>query len=85
MGLFCVVNSTSSMIIGILREGKTPPDKRVALSPSACAVLMQRWPGTRILVQPSGIRCFRESEYEAVGCEIGEDLSPCHLLMGGIS
>jgi len=70
------------MIIGILREGKTPPDKRVALSPSACAVLMQRWPGTRILVQPSGIRCFRESEYEAVGCEIGEDLSPCHLLMG---
>lgn len=82
MALFCAVKSTSAPIIGLLREGKTPPDKRAPLSPSACAQLMQLWPDTRIIVQPSTIRCFPESAYAEAGCDINEDLSLCNLLMG---
>jgi saccharopine dehydrogenase (NAD+, L-lysine-forming) len=82
MALFCAVNSKNQPIIGLLREGKNPPDKRVPLSPAACAQLMQLWPDTRIVVQPSPIRCFPEAEYSEVGCEINEDLSACNLLMG---
>jgi len=82
MALFYAVNSKNQPIIGLLREGKNPPDKRVPLSPAACAQLMQLWPGARIVVQPSPIRCFPEAEYSEVGCEINEDLSACNLLMG---
>jgi alanine dehydrogenase len=82
MNLFCAVKSTDQALIGLLREGKSPPDKRVPLSPDACAQLMQVYPGTSILVQPSPIRCFTESAYLNKGCEISEDLSSCDLIMG---
>ncbi|MEY4144645.1 MAG: hypothetical protein RLZZ335_497, partial [Bacteroidota bacterium] len=82
MTLFCAVNSKSHPVIGLLREGKNPPDKRVPLSPTACRQLLKLWPNTRIVVQPSSIRCFSETAYAEAGCEISEDLSACNLLMG---
>lgn len=82
MTLFCAVNSKSHPVIGLLREGKNPPDKRVPLSPTACRQLLKLWPNTRIVVQPSSIRCFSETAYAEAGCAISEDLSACNLLMG---
>ncbi|MEO6833997.1 MAG: NAD(P)-dependent oxidoreductase [Chitinophagaceae bacterium] len=68
--------------IGLIREGKTPPDTRVALTPLQCVELMHEYPGLKIVVQPSPIRCFKDSEYEAQGITLQEDLSDCNILLG---
>jgi len=70
------------MKIGIIKEGKTPPDRRVPLSPKHCEILQERYPQLEIAVQPSDIRAFKDSEYEALGLPMQEDLSDCDLLMG---
>ncbi len=68
--------------LGIVRETKDPPDRRVPLTPRQCRVLQERYPGATVVVQPSEIRCFRDSEYAEEGIRVGEDLSQCHILMG---
>lgn len=70
------------MKIGVLREEKTPPDKRVPLTPLICAELIRKYPELEIFVQPSKIRCYEDSEYTAFGVPLKEDLSDCDLLMG---
>ena len=68
--------------IGILREEKSPPDKRVPLSPTQCQALCTTYSELKIMVQPSDIRCFNDQEYQQEGIEIQEDLSSCDILMG---
>lgn len=68
--------------IGIIREGKNPPDKRVPLTPSQCRALKDAHPEIDITVQPSSIRCFRDEEYEVKGIRVNEDLSDCTYLFG---
>ena len=51
------------MKIGILREGKTPPDRRVVLSPNQCAQFIRQYPDVDLVVQPSPIRCFSDDQY----------------------
>lgn len=68
--------------IGLIREGKTPPDTRVALTPKQCVELMKEYPGLQIVVQPSPIRCFSDSEYAAEGIQLQEDLNDCTILLG---
>ena len=70
------------MRIGILREGKQPPDKRVPFSPQQCKQLVDQYPDLEILVQPSSIRCFKDDEYMDQGIQMSEDLSNCDVLMG---
>lgn len=68
--------------IGILREEKSPPDKRVPLTPLICAELLRLYPNLEIHIQPSHIRCYSDEEYLAFGLTLKEDLSDCDLLMG---
>ena len=70
------------MKIGILREGKTPPDKRVALSPKQCIKLQKLYPNLDLVVQPSAIRRFVDSEYTDLGIVIQEDLADCDVIIG---
>lgn len=70
------------LTIGILREEKSPPDKRVPLSPSQCQLLVKKYPNLTILVQPSAIRCFKDEEYQQFGISLSEDLSMCAILLG---
>jgi len=70
------------MNIGLLREGKNPPDKRVAFSPNQCADIMQSYPELSLYAQPSQSRCFLDEEYEKNGVIITEDLSICDVIMG---
>lgn len=70
------------MKIGIIREGKTPPDKRTPLVPHQCYELMNNYPEINMLIQPSPHRCFNEDEYARYGAEINEDLRECDILMG---
>ena len=68
--------------IGIIREGKTPPDERVPLSPDQCRALKNQHPNVDITVQPSSIRCFDDSEYEKRGIRVDENITDCDILMG---
>lgn len=70
------------MKIGILRETKDPPDRRVPLIPCQCGELKETYPGLEILVQPSTLRCFSDQEYADAGLTLREDLSECEVLMG---
>ncbi len=68
--------------IGIIREGKTPPDKRVALTPAQCIEVMQRYPGTDVVVQRSPVRAITDAEYESAGVKLVDDLDDRDLIIG---
>ncbi|MBT8039776.1 MAG: NAD(P)-dependent oxidoreductase [Gammaproteobacteria bacterium] len=68
--------------IGIVRETKNPPDRRAALDPEQCRRLMDDYPEVEITVQPSNLRCFKDDEYAALGINVAEDLTKCHVLFG---
>ena len=68
--------------IGIIREGKVPPDFRVPLAPSQCAFIKENYPHVDFIVQPSPIRCFDDNQYIEKGILVQEDLSDCDLIMG---
>ncbi|MCC6385259.1 MAG: alanine dehydrogenase [Bacteroidia bacterium] len=70
------------MKLSIIREEKIPNDKRVCFTPQQCKMLMEQYPDLQITVQPSPFRAFTDSEYEAAGIELKEDLSDSDLLMG---
>lgn len=68
--------------IGVLREEKSPPDKRVPLTPLICSELVRKYQNIEIVVQPSKIRCYSDSEYTSFGVTLQEDLNDCDILMG---
>ncbi len=70
-----------SIKIGLIREGKIPPDKRVPFTPIQCEEIEQRFPHVKIICEPSEIRCFKETEYQEAGIAIG-GVSDCDILMG---
>ncbi len=68
--------------IGIIRETKTPPDRRVPFTPKQCRSLLDHYEALELVVQPSDYRCFSDDEYSAEGITLSEDLSSCDILMG---
>lgn len=68
--------------LGILREEKTPPEKRVAFTPLQCSELMRQYPGLEIFVQRYPNRSYTDTEYESFGLPLVDDLSNCDILMG---
>jgi alanine dehydrogenase len=68
--------------IGLVKETKNPPDKRVALPPAQVVDLMNRFPNVEVVVQPSELRCYKDSEYSEAGVNLQNDLSDCDLLIG---
>ncbi len=64
--------------IGIIREGKNPPDARVPMTPEQCAEAQVELP-LRIVVQPSPVRCFKDAEFTNHGINLQEDLSDCEF------
>ena len=68
------------MKIGILREGKSIPDKRVPFTPSHVQIIIQSHPEISFWLQPSPHRCFPDAAYRDVGATIQEDLSNCDYL-----
>jgi len=70
------------MKLGVLRETKTPPDRRVALPPEQVKRLKEKYPALEVVVQPSDFRAYTNSEYENLGIPMQEDLSDCDILIG---
>lgn len=70
------------MKIGIIKEGKNPPDKRVPLTPNQCVKVMDQYPEVKIVVQRSPVRAFNDSSYEEKGIELCDSLEHCDVIMG---
>lgn len=68
--------------VGILRETKSPPDRRVPLTPSQIVALQEMYPFVEFIVQPSDIRCYSDDEYQYLMIPVREDLTECDILMG---
>lgn len=68
--------------LGIIKEGKNPPDKRVPLTPQQCVEIEKQYPHVKVVVQTSNIRAFKDDEYSKLGIEIVKDLSDCDIIMG---
>lgn len=68
--------------LGILREGKVPPDKRVPLTPLQCKKVEAIYPHVKVIVQPSPVRSFKDQEYLDAGITMNEDLSGCDIIIG---
>lgn len=70
------------MKIGIIREGKTPPDKRVPFTPEQCKLIKARYPQLELVVQESPIRAFTDDEYRQNGVEVVKDISDADVIFG---
>ena len=70
------------MKFGIIKERKSPPDRRVVFTPTELLLFKQIYPSAEIFVERSDIRVFKDEEYEALGFELSDDLSNCDVLFG---
>ena len=70
------------MKIGIIKEGKTPPDKRVPLSPTQCQEIKQKYPQIDLVVQKSNIRKFKDDDYANAGIDLVDEVTDCDVLLG---
>lgn len=71
-----------SLKIGLIREGKIPPDKRVPFTPLQTEEIEQRFAGVKVICQQSEVRCYRDEEYRELDIEVAPDMSGCDILMG---
>lgn len=68
--------------IGLIKEGKTPADNRVALIPAQCKWIHKNSDTVKVIVQSSLTRCFSDREYTMAGVEVREDISDCDIFFG---
>jgi alanine dehydrogenase len=71
-----------SIKLGIIREGKVPPDKRVPFTPLQTEEIEQRFPHVKVICQSSEVRAFKDDEYRELGIEVRTDVADCDILMG---
>ena len=68
--------------VGILRETRNPPDRRVPLTPPQIIALQELYPFVEFYVQPSDSRCYADEEYDYLDIPLKEDLRDCDILLG---
>lgn len=71
-----------NLTVGLIREGKTPPDKRVPFTPLQTEEIMQRFPNVKMVAQESPVRCFKDQEYADMDVQIAKTMEHCDILMG---
>ena len=71
------------MKIGIIREGKFPPDRRVPFTPLQLREISVAYGGKlSFLVESSPFRCFEDEEYRQAGIAVLDDISEADILFG---
>jgi len=66
----------------IIKERKTPPDRRVVFSPEKCQEVIKQFPQARIIVEASDVRIFTDDAYRKAGCEVMDDVSEADVMLG---
>ncbi len=71
-----------SIHFALIKERKTPPDRRVVFSPQACQEVIKKYPEATIKVESSNIRFFKDEDYKNAGFEVIDHVSDCDVLLG---
>lgn len=66
----------------LLKERKTPPDRRVVFSPNKLREVVQAYPQAGFKVESSNIRIFSDEEYKNAGFEVTNDITDCDVMLG---
>ena len=66
----------------LIKERKTPPDRRVVFSPEKLKEAVRKFPEAVFKVESSNIRVFKDEEYRTAGFEVSEDVSDCDVMLG---
>ncbi|MDN3725202.1 NAD(P)-dependent oxidoreductase [Aequorivita sp. SDUM287046] len=70
------------MTFAIIKERKSPPDRRVVFSPEKCQEVIQKFSDARIIVESSNIRIFSDEAYREAGFEVVDDISEADVMLG---
>lgn len=70
------------MKFALIKERKSPPDRRVVLSPMACKDLLKKHKEMEIKIESSTIRTFTDNEYRDLGLQVSSNISDCNVLLG---
>ncbi|AXG74878.1 alanine dehydrogenase [Flavobacterium arcticum] len=70
------------MKFGIIKERKSPPDRRVVFTPEKLAAIAENYPDTLVKAEVSDIRIFKDEEYIAAGVKVDADMTDCDVLIG---
>lgn len=68
--------------IGIIKETKSEAEKRVALTPKDCEVILKKNDNIEIFLESSKNRCFDDEEYAKVGVKVVEEIFKCDCFVG---
>lgn len=66
----------------IIKERKSPPDRRVVFSPSKLKEAKDKFPDAIFKVESSDIRVFPDREYMELGFEVSGNVSDCDVMIG---
>ncbi|QED37694.1 alanine dehydrogenase [Antarcticibacterium arcticum] len=66
----------------LIKERKTPPDRRVVFSPEKLREAASIFPEAGFKVEASEVRIFKDAEYTAAGFEVANDVSDCDVMLG---
>ncbi len=66
----------------LIKERKTPPDRRVVFSPKLLKEAASKYPDAQFIVEKSAIRVFKDEEYEKEGFKVIEDVSGADVMIG---
>ncbi len=70
------------MKIGIIKERKNPPDRRVVLSPNDLVEITSKYPDAKFKVEKSDVRIYTDDQYSDLGFELSENMEDCDVLLG---
>ena len=71
-----------SLTFALIKERKSPPDKRVVLTPEQGVLCKSQFTEARLVVESSDIRIFSDEQYRALGIEVLEDVSFADVFVG---
>lgn len=71
-----------SIKLGVIREGKVPPDFRVPMTPKQCKAIEVLYPEVKVVVQRSPIRTYPDTAYAEQGIELVDSLLDCDYIFG---
>ena len=70
------------MKIGIIKERKNPPDRRVVLTPENLQEIQSNFAEATFKVEKSDIRIYSDQQYTDLGFEISDNMEDCDVLLG---
>lgn len=70
------------MKFALIKERKSPPDRRVVFSPQEAKNLKEKFPQAQIVAESSDVRIFTDEQYIHQGIQVTEDISDCDVLLG---